>query len=50
MLTNKRNGTLEHYAETTAAKVEFRPPPGRAGRRLAMLVGILAAWRDLPTQ
>ena len=47
MLTNKKNGTLEHYAAATAtATTPVRDlPPGRAGRRLGMLIAIVDAWR-----
>jgi DTW domain-containing protein YfiP len=47
VLTNRKNGTLEAYAARVASEVEFEPPPGRAGRRLAMLAGILASWREM---
>jgi DTW domain-containing protein YfiP len=47
MFTNRKNGTLEHFAAETAAEFDVELPPGRAGRRLGMLVGILAAWRRL---
>src|SRR6185503_11115430 len=45
-LTHRRLGSLEAYAATIAPA----PPPlaaGRAGRRLAMLVQIIHAWRAL---
>lgn len=48
VLTNRKNGTLERYAAETAIDPGFDPPPGRAGRRLAMIAGIVAAWRGLP--
>ncbi len=52
MLSNVKNGTLEQYAaRTIAAPVELHdPPPGRAGRRLGMLTGIVAAWREIVAQ
>ena len=45
-LTRRRFGSLEDYAATIASA----PSPlaaGRAGRRLAMLVQIIRAWREL---
>jgi len=48
VLTNAKNGTLEHYAAETVATPVTELPPGRAGRRLGMLIGILDAWRALP--
>jgi len=49
VLTNRKNGTLESYAEATAAPLTVDIPAGRAGRRLGMLIGILETWRALPT-
>jgi len=48
VLTNRKNGTLESYAEQTASPLTVNVPDGRAGRRLGMLIGILAAWRAGP--
>ncbi|TMQ10403.1 MAG: DTW domain-containing protein [Deltaproteobacteria bacterium] len=44
-ITNRKLGSLEGYA---AAFGPVPPPlaPGRAGRRLALLVQVLHAWRD----
>jgi len=49
VLTNRKNGTLDSYADETAPVRDFEVPAGRAGRRLGMLIGIVAAWRRLPT-
>lgn len=48
VLTNRMNGTLEDYATATVTRPVQGLPPGRAGRRLGMLIGILEAWRALP--
>ncbi len=50
-LTNAKTGTLERYAAAAAGATDTPrgppPPPGRAGRRLGMLIAILDAWRAL---
>jgi hypothetical protein len=43
-LTNEKNGTLERYAAATITAPAHDVPPGRAGRRLGMLIGIVDTW------
>ncbi len=47
VFTNAKNGTLESYAAKTVAAPVIDVPPGRAGARLGMLIGIVDAWRAL---
>lgn len=49
-LANAKLGGLETYAATLGIADGFREIPGRAGRRLAALVGIVERWRSAPDQ
>jgi len=47
-LTNTKTGTLEHFAAELVGAPVPGLLPGRAGRRLGILLGILDTWRALP--
>ena len=47
-LTNRKTGTLEHFAAEFVGAPVTGLPPGRAGRRLGLLLDILDTWRALP--
>jgi hypothetical protein len=48
-LTNRKIGSLEDFASTIAPTPPSPMARGRAGRRLAMIVEIVRAWRGVAT-
>ncbi len=50
LLTNTKPGSLERYATTLKVKPVDGLAAGRAGRRLGLLMRVLATWRQLPQE
>lgn len=47
LLTNRKAGSIEAHAAAAGIEATHDPQRGRAGRRVALLRGILDAWRAL---